>query len=102
MIPALELLGISKSFDGFPALVNADFTLLPGEVHGLLGENGAGKTSLMNVAAGLYAPNGGRIRVNGREAAIKGPADATRHGIGMVHQHYKLVMPFNAVENIAL
>lgn len=102
MIPALELTGISKSFGGFPALVEADFTLVPGEVHALLGENGAGKSSLMNVAAGLYSPGRGSIRVNGRGVTIKGPANAARHGIGMVHQHYKLVMPFNAVENIAL
>ena len=102
MTPALELLGITKSFDGFMALSAANFAVEPGEVHALLGENGAGKSSLMNVAAGLYAPDDGSIRVNGTAAVIKGPLDAARQSIGMVHQHYKLVKPFNAIENILL
>jgi simple sugar transport system ATP-binding protein len=102
MTPALELVGISKSFDGFKALNAAEFAVLPGEVHALLGENGAGKSTLMNVAAGLYAPDEGEIRVAGGPVAIKGPLDAASLGIGMVHQHYKLVKPFNAVENILL
>jgi simple sugar transport system ATP-binding protein len=102
MTPALELVGISKSFDGFPALIEAELAVAPGEVHALLGENGAGKSSLMNVAAGLYAPDEGRIRVNGRDVAIRGPTDAKRLSIGMVHQHFRLVMPFTAAENILL
>ena len=102
MTPALELGGISKSFDGFAALSSASFSVLPGEVHALLGENGAGKSSLMNVAAGLYAPDEGDIRVAGRTVSIKGPLDAARNSIGMVHQHFKLVKPFTAVENILL
>ncbi|WP_375462746.1 ABC transporter ATP-binding protein [uncultured Methylobacterium sp.] len=102
MVPALELLGVSKTFDGFQALTGADFAVLPGEVHALLGENGAGKSTLMNVAAGLYRPDGGRIRVRGAEVEIAGPVAARRLGIGMVHQHYKLVKAFNAVENILL
>ena len=102
MTPALELAGISKSFDGFMALSAASFAVVPGEVHALLGENGAGKSSLMNVAAGLYAPDDGETRVNGEPIAIHGPLDAARHSIGMVHQHYKLVKPFNAIENILL
>ena len=102
MLPALELSGISKAFDGAPALAGADFTLLPGEVHALLGENGAGKSSLMNVAAGLYAPDAGSIRVQGTDVLIRGPTDAKALSIGMVHQHYKLVMPFSAVENVLL
>jgi simple sugar transport system ATP-binding protein len=102
MTPALELAGITKSFDGFAALASADFTLLPGEVHALLGENGAGKSSLMNVAAGLYAPDEGRIRVNGSEVSIRSPSDAKALSIGMVHQQYKLVLPFSASENILL
>ena len=71
MAPALELIGISKSFDGFMALDGADFAATAGEVHALLGENGAGKSSLMNVAAGLYAPDAGphlRRRPRGRLA----------------------------------
>ncbi|WP_200941268.1 ATP-binding cassette domain-containing protein [Methylobacterium sp. Leaf111] len=99
---ALELLGVSKTFDGFQALAKADFAVESGEVHALLGENGAGKSTLMNVAAGLYRPDQGRIRVRGREVALTGPVEARRLGIGMVHQHYKLVKAFTAVENILL
>jgi ABC-type uncharacterized transport system ATPase subunit len=102
MTPALELSGITKSFDGFMALSAVDFAVLPGEVHALLGENGAGKSSLMNVAAGLYAPDEGHIRIGGRPVAIRGPLDAKANSIGMVHQHFKLVRPFNALENILL
>jgi simple sugar transport system ATP-binding protein len=102
MIPALELAGISKSFGGFLALAAAEFSVAAGEVHALLGENGAGKSSLMNVAAGLYAPDEGQIRVSGERVAIRGPNDAKALSIGMVHQHFKLVKPFNALENILL
>jgi ABC-type uncharacterized transport system ATPase subunit len=102
MNPALELIGISKSFDGFMALSAVNFAVREGEVHALLGENGAGKSSLMNVAAGLYAPDEGEIRVRGERVVIRGPADAMRYSIGMVHQHFKLVKPFNAIENILL
>lgn len=102
MAPALELKGISKSFGGFQAIAAADFSVNPGEVHALLGENGAGKSSLMNVAAGLYAPDEGRIFVEGQEVRPEGPRGAMRLGIGMVHQHYKLVKAFNAVDNVVL
>ena len=101
-MPAIELLGVSKSFDGFQALSNASFSVKQGEVHALLGENGAGKSSLMNVAAGLYRPDAGTIRIRGEEVSIDGPTQAKRLGIGMVHQHYKLVRSFNAIENILL
>ena len=73
-----------------------------GEVHALLGENGAGKSSLMNVAAGLYAPDAGTIFVDGEPSRLSGPADARRLGIGMVHQQFKLVKPFTVAENILL
>jgi ABC-type uncharacterized transport system ATPase subunit len=98
----LELNAISKSFDGFNALSNVSFDVESGEIHALLGENGAGKSSLMNVAAGLYAADEGNIRIGGRELTLGGPAEAKRLGIGMVHQHYRLVKAFNAVENILL
>src|SRR5580658_10277364 len=100
MMPALELAGIRKSFDGFLALDDAAFSASPGEVHALLGENGAGKSSLMNVAAGLYAPDAGSIAIGGRPVILSGPADARLNGIGMVHQHFKLVRPFTVAENI--
>jgi simple sugar transport system ATP-binding protein len=99
---ALDLAGISKSFDGVAALDQAKFRVRPGEVHALLGENGAGKSSLMNVAAGLYAPDAGSIVIEGQAVSLSGPADARRHGIGMVHQHFKLVKPFSIAENILL
>jgi simple sugar transport system ATP-binding protein len=99
---ALELAGIRKSFDGVVALNDAVFRARPGEVHALLGENGAGKSSLMNVAAGLYAPDAGTIAIDGAPVSLSGPADARQHGIGMVHQHFKLVKPFTVAENILL
>lgn len=101
-VPALALRSITKSFGDFIALDDVDFDLRYGEVHALLGENGAGKSSLMNVAAGLYAADRGAIEIAGDPAFIRGPSDAQALRIGMVHQHYKLVMPFTAVENILL
>lgn len=101
-VPALALRSITKSFGDFIALDDVDFDLRQGEVHALLGENGAGKSSLMNVAAGLYAADRGAIEIAGQAVAIRGPSDAQTLRIGMVHQHYKLVMPFNTVENILL
>jgi general nucleoside transport system ATP-binding protein len=102
MTIALELAGVRKSFDGVVALDDASFRARPGEVHALLGENGAGKSSLMNVAAGLYAPDSGSIIINGEPVALSGPAEARQRGIGMVHQHFKLVRPFTIAENILL
>jgi simple sugar transport system ATP-binding protein len=99
---ALELTGIRKSFDGVIALDGAVFAARAGEVHALLGENGAGKSSLMNVAAGLYAPDAGGIAIGGEPVSLAGPSDARRHGVGMVHQHFKLVKPFTIAENILL
>ena len=99
---ALALEGIDKAFDGIAALNGARFDVRWGEVHGLLGENGAGKSTLMNVVCGLYSADAGRISLHGEETAIRGPADATRRGIGMVHQHFKLVPPFSVAENILL
>ena len=102
MATALQLTGIGKSFDGFQALQQADFLVRWGEVHALLGENGAGKSSLMNIAAGLYAPEAGEMRVDDNPVQLGGPRDAARHRIGMVHQHFKLVKPFTVAENILL
>ncbi|HEY0200164.1 MAG TPA: ABC transporter ATP-binding protein [Burkholderiaceae bacterium] len=102
MPDALALRGIDKSFDGFQALAGAHFTARWGEVHALLGENGAGKSSLMNIAAGLYAPEAGTLLVDDNPVRLTGPSDAARHHIGMVHQHFKLVGPFSVAENILL
>ncbi len=94
--------GITKSFPGVVANDNLDFQLLPGEVHALLGENGAGKTTLMNILYGLYRPDSGQIIVKGREAKINSPKDAVQLGIGMVHQHLKLVSTHSVGENVIL
>src|ERR1700678_3231181 len=102
MTTSLVLKGIRKSFDGVVVLDDAEFGVDAGEVHALLGENGAGKSSLMNVAAGLYAPEGGQIMFDGEPVALTGPSEAHARGIGMVHQHFKLVMPFTVAENILL
>jgi simple sugar transport system ATP-binding protein len=100
--PALELRGIRKSFDGFTVLDNADFAARRGEVHALLGENGAGKSSLMNIAAGLYLPEAGAVLLDGQERRLSGPREAASLGIGMVHQHYKLARPLTVAENVLL
>jgi general nucleoside transport system ATP-binding protein len=99
---ALALSGIRKVFDGFVALDGAHFTAHHGEVHALLGENGAGKSSLMNIAAGLYAPEAGSLFIEDNPANLRGPKDAAALGVGMVHQHFKLVRPFTVVENLLL
>ena len=102
MSVALQLVGIHKSFDSFVTLSDANFIAHRGEVHALLGENGAGKSTLMNVAAGLYRPETGTLSVDGKPVHLSGPLDAALLGIGMVHQHFKLVSRFTVAENILL
>lgn len=87
----IEMLGITKEFPGIIANDNVTLKLRKGEIHALLGENGAGKSTLMSVLFGLYQPEKGEIRKNGKTVEIKDPNDATALGIGMVHQHFKLV-----------
>lgn len=99
---ALELKNISKSFGSVVANKNVDLTLYKGEILALLGENGSGKTTLMNMIAGIYYPDEGQIFVDGKEAVISSPKDAFGYGIGMIHQHFKLVDVFSASENIIL
>ncbi len=99
---SLELVSVSKRFADVVALAEASFTLRPGTVHALLGENGAGKTSLMRVAFGMLSPDAGTIRVNGDAVRFHGPSDAIAHGIGMVQQHFSLIPAFTAMENFAL
>ncbi|HSU03347.1 MAG TPA: ATP-binding cassette domain-containing protein, partial [Nocardioides sp.] len=93
----LTMSGVSKSFGPVRALVDADLELAAGEVHGLVGGNGAGKTTLMNVLYGLYHPDAGEIRVEGREVHIRSPRDAIGLGIGMVHQHLLQVSSYSVV-----
>ncbi|TYC60503.1 ABC transporter ATP-binding protein [Rhodobacterales bacterium] len=100
--PALLLKGIDKAFDGKVALSKAGFRLAWGEVHALVGENGAGKSTIMNVATGVYGPDAGEIIVDGRDVPLRSPGDAVDAGIGMVHQHFRLVGRFTVAENVAL
>jgi len=99
---AIELRGITKIFPGVVANDHINLTVQDNEVHALLGENGAGKSTLMSVLFGIYDPDDGRILVRGKEVEIKDPNAATRLGIGMVHQHFKLVHNYTVTENIIL
>ena len=100
--PAIEMLGITKVFPGIVANDRISFRVDEGEIHALLGENGAGKSTLMSILFGLYEPDGGIIRIRGKEVKIHSPNDATALKIGMVHQHFKLVHNFTVTENIVL
>jgi len=102
MEKAIELIGISKRFGKTLANDNANLTIYKGEILSLLGENGSGKTTLMNMLCGLYFPDSGTIRINGKEVVIASPKDAFKHGIGMVHQHFKLIEVFSASDNVIL
>lgn len=99
---AIQMTNINKSFDGFQALTDVNLTVKWGEVHALLGENGAGKSTLMNIVSGLYMPESGSFYVDDNAVTLSGPLDASRSGIGMVHQHFKLVEPFTVTENVLL
>ena len=100
---AVEMRGITKAFGTkVVANKNVDLTVYRGEILAILGENGCGKTTLMNMIAGIYYPDEGQIFVDGEEVVIRSPKDAYKHRIGMVHQHFKLVDVFNATENIVL
>ena len=98
----IEMLNITKKFPGIIANDNVTLRLKKGEIHALLGENGAGKSTLMSVLFGLYQPEEGEIRFNGELVKINNPNDAHKLGIGMVHQHFKLVECFSVVDNIIL
>ena len=99
---ALEMKGISKYFGKLAANKNVDLTVYRGEILSVLGENGCGKTTLMNMIAGIYFPDKGSIFVDGKEVVIRSPKDAFAKGIGMIHQHFKLVDVFTAAQNIIL
>ena len=88
---AIEMRGITKTFGSVVANRDVELNVRQGEILALLGENGSGKTTLMNMLSGIYKPDSGTILVNGRQAVINSPEDAKRLGIGMVHQHFKLV-----------
>ena len=98
----IEMLHITKEFPGIKANDDITLQLRKGEIHALLGENGAGKSTLMSVLFGLYQPEAGEIKKNGKVVKINNPNDATALGIGMVHQHFKLVECFSVLDNIIL
>ena len=99
---AIEMLHITKRFPGIIANDNITLQLKKGEIHALLGENGAGKSTLMSVLFGLYQPEKGTIKKDGVEVKINNPNDANALGIGMVHQHFKLVECFTVLDNIIM
>lgn len=98
----VEMNGITKRFPGIIANDNVTLKLKKGEIHAILGENGAGKSTLMSILFGLYKQDEGQIKIAGKEVKISDPNDANRYGIGMVHQHFKLVDNFTVTENIML
>lgn len=102
MPPAIHMRNITKAFPGVIANDKIDFAVEKGEIHGLLGENGAGKTVLMSILYGLYKPDEGEIFVDGKKVEIDSPRTALRLGIGMVHQHFMVVPSLTVTENIIL
>ena len=99
---AIELKHLTKRFGPVVANDHVDLDVRHGEILAILGENGSGKTTLMNMISGIYFPDEGQIFVDGREVIIRSPKDAFAHRIGMIHQHFKLVDVFSAIENIVL
>jgi ABC-type uncharacterized transport system ATPase subunit len=99
---ALRAVNITKQFPETIANKNINFTLKKGEIHALLGENGAGKTTFMNILYGIYLPTDGEIFINGKSVDIKTPMDALKYGIGMIHQHFMLVDSLTVLENVIL
>ena len=102
MSTLVEMKQIVKRFPGLIANDHVDFEAQKGEIHGLLGENGAGKTTLMNILYGLYHQDSGEIFFEGTPVSIDSPKHALELGIGMVHQHFKLIPRLTVLENIIL
>jgi general nucleoside transport system ATP-binding protein len=102
MAAAVELRDITKRFPGVVANDGVHFEAAEGEVHALLGENGAGKSTLSNILTGLYRPDGGEILLSGKPVTFASPREALEAGVGMVHQHFRLVPPFTVAENVIL
>lgn len=100
--PVIEMRNITKRFGNVIANENVNLSLYPGEIHALLGENGAGKSTLMNVLTGIYKPNSGETYYQGKKVSIKSPKQAVDMGIGMVHQHFRLIPPLSVAENVFL
>jgi ribose transport system ATP-binding protein len=100
--PVLELRGVTKQFGGAMALSSVDFDLLPGEIHGLLGENGAGKSTLMKILSGVHSPDDGEIIVRDQPVRFRSPSDAKAHGIGMIYQELSMMPSLSVAENVFL
>ncbi|MBZ4687708.1 MAG: ral nucleoside transport system ATP-binding protein [Clostridia bacterium] len=98
----VSMRGITKTFPGVLANSDVNFEAKKGEIHALLGENGAGKSTLMNILTGLYRPDEGEIWIKGEKVVFRSPKEAIAAGIGMVHQHFRLVQPFTVAENLIL
>ena len=101
-VAAVKMRNITKTFGPVVANDHAKLTIYKGEILSLLGENGSGKTTLMNMLSGIYYPDEGNIFINGEKVVIRSPKDAFDHGIGMIHQHFKLVDVLTATDNIIL
>lgn len=96
----IEIKNITKTFGTVVANKNICLDVLKGEIHALLGENGSGKSTLMNVLSGIYTPDSGSVFIGGNEVYFNSPKDSIKMGIGMIHQHFKLVDLLSAKENI--
>lgn len=100
--PLLTLRGIGKSFLGVRVLDGVDLDVAPGEVHAVVGENGAGKSTLMKIVSGAYVPDEGTVELAGEPRAFRGPGDAQRAGIGIIHQEFNLLPERTVAENVYL
>ena len=98
----ISISGLNKYFGENQILYDITFDIFPGEKVAIVGPNGSGKTTLMNMLSGIYHPDSGQIFIGGREVKINSPVDAMNLGIGMIHQHFKLVEAFRAMDNIVL
>src|ERR1035438_42952 len=102
MVPAVELRELSKRFGNVAANAGVNLRVAAGTIHGVIGENGAGKSTAMKLLYGVLRPDAGEILVEGTSCVWASPADAIARGIGMVHQHFMLAGPYSALDNILL